>query len=120
MIAAQSASETFVKQVVCRLLHISTAVSDPAAELERISSWNLYSKNKNLRDLYERLTGDAGLRHQRFWASGELTAHVARRIDAGHGGAVLSEEDAQRSLAAVEALVAHVDAAAKAAGLTWV
>jgi hypothetical protein len=108
---AQTPCELYTEQLLRRALEGDSQVTDVDAEVRdrHIKSWMLHPRNKNLRGLYEDMTGDsaAGLPG---WSDGRLTKCVLRRHDATHNGVQFGERDAREIVALFEELVAKLQA----------
>lgn len=108
---AQTPCELYAKQLMWRVLERDPQVSDVAAELRKrhVRSWMLHPGNKNLRRLYEDLTGKSAASLP-GWSDGRLTRCVEHRDGAAHRGAQFGEVDAREVLSLFDQLVAQLEA----------
>lgn len=73
--------------------------------LQRQLDWNANLARKEVRRLYDALTGDT-IGERTWWP--DYHANSERRNDVAHRGAPVSAADAARGLSAVEALISHL------------
>ncbi len=104
IVLLQTGAELFTEQVfsqLCRQRHIEYLRS----QLERLLFNNYNLGHDKVVSLYETLSEDE-IRRQPFWPA--FKEHTERRNDIVHDGREVSQEESERSIAAVQALIVHV------------